>query len=123
MSDFDDILKPGPNGQHKGNQPMGDKLLSYLEGSLPPAEQREVEEWINQGGMESDAVEGLKELGVKEAKGSIYKLDAQLKKSLHNRKSRKGKAGVEMNVIVAIIIVLMLAVLGYFLLHTPANKI
>ena len=124
MSDFGDILKQNEQGQPMGNnKPIGDKLLAYLEGSLPPAEQREVEEWINRGGMESDAVDGLKELGAVEARGSIYKLDAQLKKSLKKRKTRNTKAGLELYVIIAFAIVFLMVVLGYFLIHMSVNKI
>ena len=57
MSELDDILKNG----NKGKLPE-EMLMAYLEGRLNPEQQREVEAWLAAEGMESDGVDGLKEL-------------------------------------------------------------
>ena len=45
-------------------------LLAYLEGKLTNDEQHAIEEQLSEEGMESDAMEGLQQMGAKAAKAS-----------------------------------------------------
>lgn len=111
MTDRQDISQYG-----KGRLPE-DKLLAYLEGKLSPAEQREVEALLAEEGMESDALEGLRQLPTDKtlnmAQHINYRLQHDLKKNRH--RGRKGFADNKWGWI-AILIVLILAVLSYFIL-------
>ncbi|CAG1005648.1 hypothetical protein ANRL2_04513 [Anaerolineae bacterium] len=111
MADQQDISQYG-----KGRLPE-DKLMAYLEGKLSPAEQREVEALLAEEGMESDALEGLQQLPVNKAHRMAerinYRLQHDLKKNRH--RGRKGFTDNKWGWI-AILIVLLLAVLAYFIL-------
>jgi ferric-dicitrate binding protein FerR (iron transport regulator) len=90
-----------------------DKLMAYLEGRLMPEEQHEVEQWLADEGMESDAVDGLAALNTTERRDSVNKLNHSLRRKLHHKKNRKNKAKTELNTIVAIFLILLLVVAGY----------
>lgn len=111
MTDRQDISQYG-----KGRLPE-DKLMAYLEGKLSPAEQREVEALLAEEGMESDALEGLQQLPADKtryiAESINYRLQHDLKKNRH--RGRKEFADNKWGWI-AILIVLILAVLSYFIL-------
>jgi len=92
------------------------KLLAYLEGSLPPDEQRQIELWLADEGMESDAIEGLKELDIDDTKRSVHRLNRKLKGGMLRRKRRNGP-GTDLNIIAAILLVLLFAVLAYVVIR------
>src|SRR5690606_25169567 len=60
----------------KKNNPSGKKPLAnqkiedYLEGRLSPKEQWEIELWLSEEGLESDALEGLRQMSPQESKDS-----------------------------------------------------
>jgi len=119
MSDQKDILSFEQGG--RGKIP-DEKLLAYLEGTLSPEEQYEVEEWLSEDGMESDAMEGLKELKPEEAKRAIGKINYELRKQLRTRTKRRSKP-IKDNKWgwLAIVIVLMLAVVCYIAIRMMAS--
>lgn len=113
MSEQNDILSPG---NEKGRLPE-DKLMAYLEGKLSPAEQHEVEKWLADEGMESDAMEGLKAMQPGETKHSINKLNHNLRKTLLNKKRGRRKIKNDNVTWIAIVIILMLIVLAYVVIR------
>jgi anti-sigma factor RsiW len=117
MADVNDIWNSG-----KGKLP-DDKLMAYLEGKLSPEEQREVEAWLDQDSMESDAIEGLKELPTQDSAHIANSLNSRLDNKL------KGKAGRRRRKMMnnqwswlAIFIILLLCMLGYVVLHYIVSK-
>ena len=120
MSDQKDILSFEQGG--KGKIP-DDKLMAYLEGRLSPEEQYEVEEWLSMDGMESDAVEGLKNMQPSDAKKAVGKINYELRKQLRARNKRRTKLITENNWgWLAVLIVLMLAVVSYIAFRTITGK-
>lgn len=110
MSELNDILSNGPG---KGNL-SEDKLLAYMEGRLSPQEQHEVEQWLAGEGMESDALEGLKEMGTEEAQKAVGKINYELRKELGARNKRRTKHIKESKWSwLAILVILMLVIVCY----------
>jgi anti-sigma factor RsiW len=114
MSDYKDIWSDDEEGRGALTE---EQLLAYLEGRMPEAERRAVEEWLSKEGMESDAVEGLQELSVTETKAMKHRLDAELQRSLH--KKRRGRRGLNDPrwTWTAIVVILLLAILGYGVIY------
>jgi ferric-dicitrate binding protein FerR (iron transport regulator) len=116
MAELNDIWNSG-----KGKLPE-DKLMAYLEGKLSPEEQHEVEAWLAEEGMESDAVEGLKELPASETCKTVNKLNYQLRSAL-GKKPRRTKAIAKNEwAWLAIILILLLCIAGYAVLHFMLKK-
>ncbi len=105
-----------PQGSDKPQQLTDAQLLAYLEGNLPPDEQRQVELWLADEGMESDAIEGLKELDIDDTKRSVHRLNRKLKGGML-RKKRRGNPGTDLNVIAAILLILLFAVMAYVVIR------
>lgn len=103
MSELNDIWK-----NNKGKLP-DDKLMAYLEGRLSAEEQREVELWLSEEGMESDASEGLKEISATDTKNITQQLNRQLQQKLGERRGRKKRAqfGQQWPVITTVVIILL----------------
>ncbi|RYD55823.1 MAG: zf-HC2 domain-containing protein [Sphingobacteriales bacterium] len=112
MSDLNDIWNSG-----KGKLPE-EKLQAYLEGKLSAEESREVELWLSEEGMESDAAEGLSELPPGDTNKIVGKLNADLNKTLASKRKRRTKAiGENKWGWVAIIVILLLCILAYFVIN------
>jgi hypothetical protein len=108
-------------GKENGNIPE-EKLLAYLEGRLSAEEQHEVEEFLADEGMESDALEGLEQLDKQERRETVQYLNIQLQRSLTERKrQRKGFYKDNKWTMLAIFIVLFLIVLAYIVLRLAAS--
>jgi hypothetical protein len=118
MSEQGNIPFPGKGGKKPLSE---DKLMAYLEGKLSPAEQHEVEEWLADEGMESDALEGFTTLNAGEARQSVNSLNHKLHKTLHHKKRKRRLLKTELNTTIAIAIILLLVVLGYILVRM-ANR-
>jgi hypothetical protein len=112
MSNLKDILNA-----NNGKLP-DDILLAYMEGKLPAAEQHEIEKWLADTGMESDALEGLQQLPAADTKAIVDRLNYNLGKELSKNKKRRTKAikstpwGWA-----AIVIILMLCIAAYLVLY------
>jgi len=113
MSEANDIFQPG----HGDKSLTEDRLMAYLEGKLSPAEQHEVEMWLAEEGMESDAMEGLKNIDTHEAKTSIKKINYNLHKSITNKKRTRRPLHADQFTWIAIAIILLLAVIAYIVIR------
>ena len=123
MSDKDEILNtpPGDSGERpfdtKGTQPAGDKLIAYLDGKLLPEEQHEIEQWLSDEGMESDAMDGLKMLEPNDTKTTVNRLDHHLHKTLHSKKGKRRQAKTDANSLIAIIVIILLALVAFLVIR------
>lgn len=111
MSEEQHILPIGGPNKKKGLSE--EKLMAYLEGKLAAEEQREVELWLADEGMESDAADGLAALNTAERKDSVNRLNQNLRQQLRRKKDRRRKTKTELNTIIAIILILLLVIVGY----------
>ena len=93
-----------------------DKLMAYLDGKLSADEQHEIEKWLSEEGMESDAVEGLKMLAPSETKQTVSKLNADLRKKIGKKRKSKRQAKPEYTSLVAIVVIILLIVAAYFVI-------
>lgn len=109
MTDWKDIL----NNEH--GELSDDRLNAYLEGRLSPEEQREVEALLSEESMESDAVEGLKDISVNDIHQLTEKVNYRLKHDVRKQSHRSRKTYADNKwAWLAIIIVVLLCVLGYW---------
>jgi anti-sigma factor RsiW len=116
MSTTDNISPIPDSGANK--KPLNeDRMLAYLEGKLSPAEQHEVELWLADDGMETDAIDGLKEIDAVERKQSIGRLNNSLHKSLSKKGRKRRGMKTDINVLVAVAIVLLLAAAAWLVLR------
>lgn len=96
------------------------KLMNYLNGKLPPGEQHEVEQWMMENPFEAEAVEGLQHAGgEKNIQATVDQLNRQLHKYLEQKKQRRQrkKDPTGMWTYIAILFILVLAVLVYFMIR------
>ncbi|MCD6010800.1 MAG: hypothetical protein K0Q79_662 [Flavipsychrobacter sp.] len=113
MSEQDNI---SPLGGGKKNL-SDEKLMAYMAGKLSAAEQHEVEQWLAEEGMESDALEGLHGQDHDDTKHTINRLNHNLRQTLHNKKRKRRPANNNYTSWIAIVIILMLAVLAYLVIR------
>src|SRR5690606_37717844 len=90
-----------------------ERLLAYLEGSLSKEEAREVEIWLSENSMESDALEGLKEHAISDTKKSLHQLQTQLHQLSSKRRKKQPFYADYKWAVLAIFLILILAMLGY----------
>ena len=96
------------------------KLMDYVSGKLPAEEQHEVEKNTLTDDFEADALEGLQDISNKtQIAGLVEQLNQELKKQTDKKKKRvhKREAKVEPWQLVAIMLVLLIAVLSYFIIR------
>ena len=117
MSGLNDILN---NGKSMISQ---EQLIAYLEGRLSAEEQHDVELWLAEEGMESDALEGPRDLSAEETKRAIFKLNYNLRNQLSGRKNKR-REPLDQNVLawVAVIVILVLCVVGYVVFKYAIHK-
>lgn len=111
MSSTNEIWNSG-----KGNL-SEEQLIAYLEGRLSAGQQREIERLLSDEGMESDAIEGLKELQPKNTVRSVQKLNAQLHRFALKKKRRTRPFSENRWTWIAILLVLLLCIMSYLILH------
>ena len=102
-----------------------EQLLDYLKHNLSPEEQHIVENNISDDPFLMDAVEGLKEVSDKEQiNQSITELNQHLNKLVQNKTKRKQKRRLPANqwAMLAVVVVLFLSVLTYFIIHLQGGK-
>lgn len=94
-----------------------EKLMAYLEGKLSASECREVEELLSAEGMESEALDGLKNTPVDNVKTSVSNINRKLHITLAKEK-RKSPRIVNNNywALIAVIIILLVSIAGYIIL-------
>ncbi len=111
MKEWNDIL-----GDASGNI-SEDKLKAYLDGSLSPAEQREVEEALSIEGMESDAVEGLQELSASDTELLTERINYKLQHQIKKEKYRNKRLYSDQKwTLLAVIIIILLCLIGYYII-------
>jgi len=116
MDDIKNILA------HNDGKLPEDMLLAYLEGALPAEQQHEVEQWLGEEGMESDAIEGLKTISPHDAKHAVSRLNHRLRKQLAGRKSRRKYIKETPLSWLAIVIILLLVALGYIIVRMAVKR-
>ena len=106
---------------HNGGLPE-EKLMAYLQGTLPTEETHEVEQWLAQDGPESDAIEGLQQLQAAEAQQAVNKINRHLQTQLHGSK-RRHKAITSFSwAWISVGLLLLLAVLAYIVIHMVVKR-
>ncbi|MCB0697053.1 MAG: hypothetical protein KDC07_06795 [Chitinophagaceae bacterium] len=91
--------------------------MAYLEGRLSPADQREIEALLAEEGMDSDALEGLKEIPIEETQQLADRINYRLQHELRKkRRSHKTHFTDNKWSWLAIFIILILCVLAYLVL-------
>jgi len=115
MSEQDNIL---PIGEYNSKGKLSeDKLMAYLEGKLSPSEQHEVEQWLADEGMESDAMEGLHALTPDETRHTVNKLNHNLRKYILGKKRKRRPLATNYLSWIAIATILLLAVVAYIVIR------
>lgn len=107
-------IAPGGNKPHLTEEQM----LAYLEGRLSPAEQHEVEGWLADEGMESDAVDGLQSMSALDRRRSVARLNSDLNRRLAKRPRRVKRASAGPNVVFAVLLILLLLVLVWLVFRS-----
>ena len=116
MSELNDIWHDG-----KGKLPE-EKLMAYLEGRLSPEEQHEVELWLADEGMESDAVDGLKNMQAGEAKETTDRINHQLRRQLRPKKRKRRQMKDNPWAVQAVVVILLLVILAYIIIRLAMKK-
>lgn len=100
-------------------------LLKYLSGQLTPEEQHEVEKRIIEDDFDTEALEGLEKLKNSQHLALVVEqLNAELKKKTEKRKAARNKWKIKSDPVLwaAVIIILILVVISYFLLHNYMRR-
>jgi anti-sigma factor RsiW len=115
MDNIKDIL-----ANNEGKLPE-EMLLAYLEGKLPPEQQYEVEQWLSEEGMESDAVDGLQQLPHNDTRRTVDRLNHRLK-DLTDKKRKRRYIKENPWAWLAITVILLLVVLAYLVIRMAVKK-
>jgi hypothetical protein len=100
-------------------------LLLYLQGQLSAEQQHEVEKKMMENEFASDALEGLQHFKDKQHLQSlIEQLKKDLKKKTEKKKADREKRKIVLDpwVIITILIVLLLAIVSYYIIHRLMNS-
>jgi ferric-dicitrate binding protein FerR (iron transport regulator) len=116
MNDLEYIL--GNNN----NKLADDRLLAYLEGRSSSEEQHEIERWLADEGMESDAIEGLKKITASETEELVNNINQRFRKTLTHKNRKRKQIKDNWWATVAIIVILFLIVLGYIVMRMIVKK-
>ncbi len=95
-------------------------LMLYLQGKLSAQQQHEIEKEALRNEFETDALEGLTDFKDKKKLASLVdQLNADLRKKTEKKKAYRRKLELKISpaTIIAIVIILLLIVAGYFVLH------
>lgn len=109
-----DNISPFGNEKAKLSE---DKLMAYLAGKLSQAEQHEVEQWLADEGMESDALEGLRSQPAADTQHSVSRLNHNLRKNIIGKKRKRRPMKTDQFSWVAIVIILLLVVIAYIVIR------
>ena len=104
-------------GNQKGGKLDDETIMAYLEGRLTAEEQHKVEQWLDAEGMESDAIEGLKEVDIQDTKEIVKRLNQNLSKLTSNKKRKRRPLQSQQYAILAIAIILLLAMVAYIIIR------
>lgn len=112
MTELKDIFDPN-------NSKLTDQMLSdYLEGKLSVDEQRKVEQLLAEEGMESDAIDGLKNIDRKDLYHYTQKINTRLSFDLKKRNRKQPKYFSDNKwAMLAILLVVLLGIIAYYVLY------
>lgn len=117
MSDLKDILS------NHNEQLPDEKLMAYLEGTLPPEEQHAIEQWLVSEGMEADALEGLRDMKPADVKDSLNRINHKLRKDLLNKRhKRRRQIANNPWALIAIAVIIMLVILTFIVIKMSFHK-
>lgn len=109
MSGINDIWK-----STDGKLP-DEMIQAYLSGRLSEEEVREVELYLSEEGMESDAIEGLEGVSTNEVQDLAQRVNHKLHHELKREKYRNKKQFKDNKWgLIAVLIIIILCVLGYY---------
>jgi anti-sigma factor RsiW len=97
------------------------RLMDYLSGKLSEQERHEVEKMMAGDDFMADAVEGLEEFDKKkDIDDYVQQLHASLQKNLKKKKQRRERRRLKEYpfIYIAIVVVLAICILWYFILRT-----
>lgn len=100
------------------------KLMDYLAGKLSGKEKHQVEEWMSENEFVNDAIEGLQSLDQPlQASAYVEQLNRQLNSYLiQKNKRRKRKVAINLTwTIIALLLILVLAIVGYLVIHQSSR--
>ena len=95
-------------------------LLKYLEGKLSSEQQHELEKNLLNDDFEADAIEGLQNIKDKQKiPALVEQLNLELKKKTARQKRWREKKDVKLELwlLLAVVLVLLLAIIGYLVIH------
>jgi len=96
------------------------KLMDYLSGHLNEQEKHEVEAWMLENDFANDAVEGLEQVhNSRHIQAMVEQLNNDLHKKLQQKNAKKEKRKLKEYpwIYIAVILILALAVLAYYVIH------
>jgi hypothetical protein len=108
------------------DQPISEEvLLRYAAGKATPEEIHAIERQMADLPMMDDAMEGLKELGDTERiQSAVQALNARLQYETRSKKTPRTKKPIQNEgwIIQAVVILLLLSILAYWVIHTYYKK-
>jgi len=110
---------------NNGEVPSNEMLIDYIKNTLSPNEKLDLEKTIEQDPFILDAMEGLMELPDQEQiNQSIKELNNHLNKLVNTKTQRKQKRKLIPNqwAMLAVVIILFLSVITYFIIHLSVTK-
>ena len=111
--------------EEKNILPNNDELMKYVQGKSLPEDAHQLEEEMLNSPFVNDAVEGLQSFNNKKnINDFVEQLNAQLHKQTQNPRNRRNKRKLKDIgwIVTAVMIILGLCILGYFVLHVLAKK-
>jgi hypothetical protein len=119
LSDLLNILS------HSNKDIDNQKLMDYLSGKLSGTDKHEVEKWMIDNEFASEAVEGLQNMGSKkDLNAYVEQLNKELNQYLDQKKKRRDKrklTDVPWSYF-AILVILILVVVAYFIIRELGNN-
>lgn len=117
---MDELKKILLNKKSSTPKSTEEDLLRYLDKTLDKDERFALEEQLLEDGFEKDAIEGLQELantGI--AKNYTNELNARLDQLTHINKRKRKLRDIPSQqwVLIAVVVILILCILGYYVLH------
>ncbi len=101
-----------------------EKMLTYLDGSMPDEERHEFEKNMVDDAFMTDAAEGLEEMqDKKDLSLIVYELNKDLKKQVNKKKNRKEKRKIKEQawIYYSIILLLLLIIISYLVIKQFYN--
>jgi CHASE3 domain sensor protein len=104
---------------HTNEQLSDEQLLQYLQDAVNDDERHVIEKQMIDSNFMDDAVEGLQQFkNKKDINQYVTDLNTQLQKHTANKKKRNAKRKLKLHdwILYAVVIVILLCMLGYFVL-------